>query len=343
MREWRSPRGHPDEHARRGRPCVAGVGDRRAGLGWHRPAIHAAVGRAPVFLAGSRATGAWDGSSDYDLVVILPFARIPRAVSRLAAARDELERELGAPVSLNPLPTFQLRRGATNLYVWKLHTEGTVLFAPEGFPFERPAPFQLTATSAYSYLMTAAFVLLDAAGAPALAESWPEDVVTRGVRKALLHIVQLRLLRHGSYATTLTEALARSQDPGIAGLLSESTNPRSWFTIRGLLVSEMAAVRPAARVSRAIVRNAQYASLSRLRGNNRMAAVVRTTPFEYELGHTTVRLLQAVGDDGTVTAASLEEVAALLPRWLHAPRDDWRALRDLLRGEWASAHALAGL
>lgn len=305
--------------------------------------IHAAVGRAPVFLAGSRATGSWDGASDYDLVVVLPLARIPRALGRLAAARDQLEHTLGAPVSLNPLPAFQLRRGATNLFVWKLHTEGTVLFAPDGFPVERPAPFQLTATSAYSYLMTAAFVLLDAAGAPVPAESWSGDVVTRGIRKALLHIVQLRLLRRGEYATTLEQALERSHDPGIAGLLSESTNPRSWFTIRGLLVSELAAVRPAAGVSRAVVRNAQYASLSRLRGNNRVAAVVRTTPFEYELGDATVRLLQAVGDDGTVSAEALEDVAGQLPGWLHAPRDDWRALRDVLHEEWSSAHALASL
>jgi hypothetical protein len=306
-------------------------------------AIHAAVGRAPVFLAGSRATGSWDSASDYDLVVVLPLARIPRALGRLAGVRRQLEHTLGAPVSLNPLPAFQLRRGATNLYVWKLHKEGTVLFAPDGFPAERPAPFQLTASSAYSYLMTAAFVLLDSAGAPAPANAWPGDVVTHGVRKALLHIVQLRLLRRGDYATTLEQALERSHDPGVAGLLSESTNPRSWFTIRGLLLSELAAVRPAARVSRAVVRNAQYASLARLRGNNRVAAVVRTTPFEYELGDAAVRLLQAIGDDGTVSAAALEDVSRQLPGWLHAPRDDWRALRHALHEEWASAHALAGL
>lgn len=305
--------------------------------------IHAAVGRAPVFLAGSRATGAWDSASDYDLVVVLPLARIPRALGRLAEARAKLEHTLGAPVSLNPLPAFQLRRGATNLYVWKLHKEGTVLFAPDGFPVERPAPFQLNAISAYSYLMTAAFVLLDGAGAPQAAESWPGDITTRCIRKALLDIVQLRLLRRGDYATTLEQALERSHDPGVAGLLSESKNPRSWFTIRALLLSELAAVHPTGGVSRAIVRNTQYASLSRLRGNNRAAAVVRTTPFEYELGDAAVRLLRAVADDGTVSAAALEDVAGQLPQWLHAPRDDWGALRDALRDEWASAHALAGL
>jgi len=271
-------------------------------------------------------------------VVVLPLARIPRAVGRLAGARTELERTLCAPVSLNPLPAFQLRRSATNLFVWKLHTEGTILFAPDDFPIERPAPFQLTATSTYSYLMTAAFVLLDAAGA-----SEPADVVTRGVRKALLHIVQLRLLRQGEYATTLAQAMERSQDPGIAALLSESTDPRAWFSIRSLLLSEISAVHPDPGFLRAIVRNTQYASLSRLRGENRVAAVARTSSFEYELGDAAVRLLQLVDDDGTVNAAALDNATGQLPAWLHAPHRDWRALRDALRREWASAHALAGL
>jgi hypothetical protein len=305
--------------------------------------IHRAVGPAPVFLTGSRATGAWDSASDYDIVVVLPLTRIPRAIGRLAPVRTELERTLGAPVSLNPLPAFQLWRSATNLYVWKLHTEGTVLFAPEDFPVERPAPFQLTATSAYSYLMTAAFVLLDAAGAPEPADAWSADVVTRGVRKALLHIVQLRLLKHGDYATTLAGAMERSHDPGIAALLSESTNPRAWFSIRNLLLSEIAVVRREAGVLHAIMRNAQYASLSRMRGQNRVAAVARTNSFEYELGDAAVRLLQIVNDDGTVAESELEEAAQQLPAWLHAPHRDWRGLRTMLHREWASAHALAGL
>ena len=306
-----------------------------------------------------RSTPRWDARRYFLQGAELPGHRTARAtttswsscrlpgshalVGRLAVARDTLEKSLGAPVSLNPLPAFQLRRGATNLYVWKLHKEGTVLFAPDGFPVERPAPFQLTAISAYSYLMTAAFVLLDAAGAPDPTAAWPDDIVTRGVRKALLNIVQLRLLRQGDYATTLEHALERSQDPGVAALLSESAHPHSWFTIRGLLLSELAAVRPVARVSRAIIRNTQYASLSRLRGQNRVAAVVRTTPFEYELGDAALRLLRAVGDDGTVGADVLDDVARHLPAWLHAPRDDWRALRGALHREWASAHALAGL
>jgi predicted nucleotidyltransferase len=305
--------------------------------------IHRAVGPVPIFLTGSRATGAWDSASDYDIVVVLPLSRIPRSVARLAEARITLERLLVAPVSLNPLPAFQLWRSATNLFVWKLHTEGTVLFAPDDFPIERPAPFQLTATSAYSYLMTSVFVLLDAAGAPEPTESWSGEGVTRGVRKALLHIVQLRLLRQGDYAPTLAEAMTRSQDPGVAALLAESSNPRAWFAMRGLLLSEIATVRPEAGILRAIVRNAQYASLSRLRGQNRVAAVARTSSFEYELADAAARLLEVVDDDGTVNPAALETAMKPLPVWLHAPHRDWRGFRDVLRREWASAHALAGL
>jgi hypothetical protein len=208
---------------------------------------------------------------------------------------------------------------------------------------ERPAPFQLTATSSYSYLMTAVFVLLDAAGAPEPADSWVADVVTRGVRKTLLHIVQLRLLKQGAYASTLTQAMDRSHDPGIAALVSESTNPRAWFSTRSLLLSEIAAVRPEAGVLHAIMRNTQYASLSRIRGQNRVAAVARTNSFEYELADAAVRLLQIVNDDGTVDESELGDAAKQLPAWLHAPHRDWRGMRGMLHREWASAHALAGL
>lgn len=148
-------------------PATEGVSG--AARGWEDvvQTIHRAVGPAPVLLAGSRATGAATPGSDYDLVVVLPLRRIPRALGRLANARAELERMLGAPVSLNPLPRYQAQRGATNLFVWKLHYEGVALSTPDDFSFDCPAHFRVTPTSAYSYLMTAVFLLLDACGAPA--------------------------------------------------------------------------------------------------------------------------------------------------------------------------------
>ena len=305
--------------------------------------IHRAVGPAPVILAGSRATGASNEGSDYDLVVVLPLRRIPRALGRLSRARAELERTLGAPVSLNPLPRFQAQRGATNLFVWKLHHEGVALSMPDDFSFKCPARFRVTPSSAYSYLMTAVFLLLDACDAPAPVESWDDARLSRGVRKALLHVIQLRLLKIERYAATLDEALEIVDDDQMRLLTSRAHQPSSWFATRELVLGELTGMRLPAGVLRTLARNAQYASLSHLRGKRRMASLVGPHPVEYELGDAAIGLLRAVDDDGVVRADALAVPSRHLPAWLHAPTGDWRGLRDALREEWASAHALMGL
>lgn len=305
--------------------------------------IHRAVGPVPVMLAGSRAIGTADSTSDYDLVAVMPLVRIPRALGSLREARTELEQALNAPVSLNPLPTFQVHRSATNLFVWKLWTEGRLLSVPDGFAVERPPIFRITAGSAYSYLMTAVFLLLEGADSPNSVESWDHPSVERSVGKASLHLVQLRLLRRGRYAATLDQAIDISHDPAIACLVSEAKDPRSWFTTRSLLISELTGLRPQRTLPSTIFRNLQYASLSQLRGNQRWPAVIRGRSSEHELGEAAIALLQAVDCDGGVDVKALAQAADSLPSWLHAPRRDWRGLRTLLRTEWASAHALAGL
>jgi hypothetical protein len=250
---------------------------------------------------------------------------------------------LGAPVSLNPLPRHQARRSASNLFVWKLHREGTLLTAPRGFWLDCPAQFRVTPTSAYSYLMTAVFVLLDASGAPAPIASWPPDVVSRGVRKALLHVVQLRLLRDGHYESTMDKALAALNDQELAHLASNSQEPRSWFTARTLLLGDLRGLRPSPGVGRALVRNAQYAALSRVRGHARWPAIARLGPFERDLGRAAQLLLRAVDADGGVRPEALADASDHLPSWVRLPRGDWRRLREALRQEWASAHPLMGL
>jgi hypothetical protein len=306
-------------------------------------AIHGAVGPAPVILAGSRATGSWDAASDYDLVVVLPLTRIPRAMGRLPGAREQLEKILGAPVSLNPLPSRHASRCGSNLFVWKLYREGTLLTSPGTFSFDCPGRFVVTPTSAYSYLMTAVFWLLDASGSPEPIGSWPQDMVGRGVKKALLHVAQLRLLRLGRYETTLERALEALQDEEIARLASESQDPRSWYATRTLLLGELRGVRPSGGVGRALVRNAQYAVLSRLRGRGRWRALARLHPVERDLGRAAIGLLCAVDDGGEVRPGGLIGAVTHLPSWIGVPCGDWRRLREALHAEWASAHPLMGL
>jgi hypothetical protein len=305
--------------------------------------IHRAVGSVPVLLAGSRSTGSWHESSDYDLVVVLPLARIPRALRPLARARRQLEEMLNAPVSVNPLPIHQARRGASNLFVWKLHQEGTVLAAPGGFWIDCPAHFRVTLASAHSYLMSAVFFLLTASGAPDPVGSWPQDVLSRGVNKALLHIAQLHLLRDDHYEATLEKALEVLHDEELANLASTSTDPRSWFAVRALLLGELEGLRPSTGVWPSLVRNAQYAALSRLRGRPRWPALVRLHPVDRELCEAAILLIGAVDDDGRVRPGALANVVARVPSWVSPPRGDWRRLREGLRQERASAHPLMGL
>jgi O-antigen/teichoic acid export membrane protein len=95
--------------------------------------VAGAVGPAPVLLAGSRALGTAGAGSDYDVSVVLPLLRIPWAAPRLDRAASRLSAALGAPVSVNAVPRFRLRRPGGSLFVAKLRAEGVVLAAPPGW------------------------------------------------------------------------------------------------------------------------------------------------------------------------------------------------------------------
>jgi len=195
----------------------------------------------------------------------------------------------------------------------------------------------------YSYLMTAVFLLLDVCGAPAPPDSWLGAGFIRGTRKVLLHVLQLRLLEEGRYAATLDEALPMVDGDERTRVAAATDRSESWFALRDLVLHELTGLRLPSGIMRAIARNAQYASLSRLRGQRRGGAMARLHPFEYELGDAAIGLLRCVDEDGSFRADALDRVAPSLPVWLHAPAGDWRGLRDVLRREWASAHALMGL
>src|SRR6266498_4744449 len=78
-------------------------------------AIGEALGPVPVILIGSRATGEADDASDYDLLVVMPVRRIPFLLRRMNLTAKRLEADLGARVSINPLPSFRLRRPGRSL------------------------------------------------------------------------------------------------------------------------------------------------------------------------------------------------------------------------------------
>jgi predicted nucleotidyltransferase len=298
-------------------------------------AIETAIGERPVLLTGSRAFGAETSGSDWDVAVVVPPWRVPLALRSLARTARSLEPELGARVSISPLSSRLLRQDE-RLFVWKLRREAKLLAAPAAFALEqRPAPLP-TQRSEFSYLMSAVFYLLDDLEPAALAADQLPERLRRGLGKALLHVLQLRLLRKGLYVSRLDQALATEERA------VDLTDPVAWFSIRAEVIRELSRVRDQPDGLRALLRNGEYAVLSALRGSLRLKAAASLRPVERRLADAAVELLMAPTRQGTVDAARVEAAAAVLPRALR-PVGDWWHLRDLVAREWANAHPLLGL
>ncbi|MHB8469975.1 MAG: nucleotidyltransferase domain-containing protein [Gaiellaceae bacterium] len=215
-------------------------------------AVHRRVAGATVILAGSRATGGAAEGSDYDVVVGVPWARLPLTLRPLARASDELSRELGVPVSVNPVPEARLRRPPRNLFLWKLHAEGRVL---AGTPLGPAPPFIATQSARRSYALSAAiFVLAD-----------PESARARA--KAARHLAQLRLLERGEYDSA----------------------PAAGAT--AALADEIAAAAAGPGLGPALLVNARYAVLSAARGRARFRALGLRGSVEAALADSALELL----------------------------------------------------
>jgi predicted nucleotidyltransferase len=299
-----------------------------------------------VILCGSRATGDAIATSDYDILVVLPSLRIPREVAKLSRIGDELSRTLDAPVSVNPLPRFRLRRPGRSFLVWKALHEGRTLWSPgvlvarrDGMPLDRASASTSYAVSGIRYLLAE----LDPAqlGADRLSPD-----VSRGVGKALLHAAQLQLLGSGRYAARLGDCLPLLDDGirlrigGLAGRLDE---PDTWFATLRLLAPSIS---PQARSwRRALVEGAQYVALSRMRGASPPLRVVFLRgSLSGRFTRSTVALARAVEPDGHVDAVQLRAAVDELPAFLRPPESaSWTDVRDLLEREWPQAQPLVGL
>ena len=322
------------------------------------------VGCVPVLLAGSRALGTAHAASDYDVSVVLPLRRIPWATRSLAEAARHLSAVLGRDVSVNPVPRFRMRRPGGSLFVGKLQAEAVTLAAPPGWSLCRRPLTGVTTFAATSALLSAAQVLLATFG-PAVMIGGPVPSQARNsLRKAALHVAQVRLLRSGRYASDLTVALSelRSTPPSAddtapaaeladaltAGLVAADA-VAGFSSLRQCILGQLGEITntpfrmPAGRC---LVRNLQYAVLAQLRGRNRWRAVFRRAPVEVALAETQLALLRALdleAADG-VDAVQLRLAATALPSFLLMRQTrTWEDLRDLALAEWRDAHPLVGV
>jgi predicted nucleotidyltransferase len=287
---------------------------------------------AVVLLLGSRALGNAEVTSDVDLAVVVPTWRLPATVRRIGPVRDELERRLGVPVSVNPIPRFRLTRAPGSLYLLKVRREAIILSAPLRFalrPVERPtvSPF-----AAASYVLSAALAVVEAVD-PARCALDGDAMLAHAIRKAVLEVAQLRLLDRARYASTLDEALEELDDDELRALARSAEAPSAIGRVRDLLLCEARRRPLRVRWWKMPVRNVQYALLAALRGRSRWRTALSLEAVEVRLARTLVRLLASVptipqGDGAT----GAEE------RW-----SDWLEARAWVSTEWRDAHPLTGL
>jgi predicted nucleotidyltransferase len=296
-----------------------------------------------VILCGSRATGAARPDSDYDVLVVLPVYAIPWRLGALDAAAHELEAVLGAPVSINPVPSFRLRRPGRTLLVWKARAEGVVL-AGDVPARPRTTPPPLTAQAARSYALSGLRYLI--------ANVEPADgVVDRGtprlaadVRKALLHAAQLRLLERGRYARSIAEA-GSELDPDDAleleRLVAEADTLASWRRAAEQLLPWVGdhETQPRWRLG-----DLQYLVLSVLaRRRPYPGVLLASRSVRVQLASAVEMLVRAVGVDGAVQRAGVVAASACLPRSVRTGDATFTAVRDALEREWPLADPLVGL
>ena len=321
------------------------------------------VGAVPVLLAGSRALGTAHAESDYDVSVVLPLPRIPRAVPRLAATSRSLTADLGAPVSVNAVPAFRMRHPGGSLYVRKLRAEGIVLDAPGGWSLRREPVAGISEFGASSVLISATRSLLENFDTAVMREGLEPAKGHAALRKAALHVAQARLLRSGEYASRLSDALDRLRSipadrpvgPSGAELAAELASCLAADPVLGFLRLRDCVLEELAEVSdepfslpmvRRTVRNAQYAVLAHLRGRRRWRIAFGRTPVERRLAATQLELLRSLDPSSAegVNAARLRRAHELCPTWSGGRNWlTWEALRDQVLTEWLDAHPLVGL
>lgn len=326
--------------------------------------ITSRVGSVPVLLAGSRALGTAHVDSDYDVTVVLPLRRIPRAMPSLAEAALQLSAVLDRNVSVNPVPEFRMRRPGGSYYVGKLRAEAVVLAARPGWSLRRQPLTGITTFAASSALLSATQILLETFDTSVMVGGPVPPRARHALQKAALHVAQVRLLRSGRYASDVTAALAalRAAPPGVNGdtppadladtltvVLVAADPVQGFLSLRECILLQFAELgdtplrMPAAK---GLIRNIQYAVLARLRGRNRWRAACRLVPAEVALAGTQLALLRALDPDavdGVDAAQLLLAARALPPSLLAGSTYSWEYLRDLALAEWCDAHPLVGV
>jgi predicted nucleotidyltransferase len=307
--------------------------------------VEAIAGRTntrAVILCGSRATGGARPDSDYDVLAVMPLLTIPLRLGRLDAAARELGSTLGAAVSINPLPSFRLRRPGRTLLVWKALAEGVVLSGHVSHG--RTEIPSLRAQAARSYALSGLRYLLAHVDPDARRSGWGRGAVAADVRKALLHAAQLQLLARGRYASTLADA-ARQLDAAEAleleQLVAHADTVDTWRRAGERLRTWVGAhdEQPRSRLA-----DLQYLALSVIaRRRPHPVVLVARRPLRARLAEAVELLTLSVRADGSLDPGCIAAAEASLPRHVRPLDAGFTSIRDAVESEWPLADPLVGL
>ncbi len=291
-----------------------------------------ALGEVTVLLLGSRALGTAEPSSDVDVAVVDTLGRCASYVGRLPALQSRLTRRLGVVVSVNPIPASRLTGATNSLYRYKVRREAIVLHAANGFELEAPGSVGVSRFSSASYVLSAILAVLEAVPSDAGASDPTAAPLTHAIRKAVLHVAQLRLLDRRRYASTLDRALVDLGDDGLTSLAGSSDAPDALGRVRALLLAE-AAARPLEMPRwKAPIRNAQFALIAKRRGRPSWRRAVSLRSAECTIAQHLVGLLEALPSGPVLPPGGCVSMSA-----------SWCARRDAVAVAWHDAHPLAGL
>lgn len=291
-----------------------------------------ALGEVTVLLLGSRALGTAAPSSDVDVAVVDTLGRCASCVGRLPALQARLTRLLGVPVSVNPIPASRLTGATNSLYRYKVRHEAVVLHSANGFTLAAPGSVGVSRFSSASYVLSAILAVLEAVPSDPAASAASGPALTHAVRKAVLHVAQLRLLDRRRYASTLDRALTDLGDGALTSLADAADAPDALGRVRALLLHE-AAARPLEMPRwKAPLRNAQFALIAQRRGRPSWRRAMSLRSVECSVATQLVALLAELPSDPDHLAGAGVTMSA-----------SWCARRDAVATAWHDAHPLAGL
>jgi predicted nucleotidyltransferase len=302
-------------------------------------AVKRSLGDLPVIVLGSRALGTARPEADLDAYVVLPAWRVPLALRQLESVSADLRRDLGIPISLNPIPAARLGRNRGAMLPFKLRREGLLVSSPPGWTLDRSGMPPVDTAARRSYAMSGVIFLLQAAEPVARGAPHLEPPASHLVSKALLHAAQLVLSAQGQWASTLPEAAAKLG--GDWNDLAAGTGSCGvWFRARDVLLP--AAIAHTEGRVEAMARGLQWAGLRTVRGQPTRPSWRRPSPSA-GLARAACRLVCGLGS-GTVDHRAVELARSSLPGPLgRGAPTDWRGLARLIAAEWAHASPLAGI